>query len=401
MKLLYIGVTKEGKKIQGVLDAKDKLQAAAYLRSQQLVPIKIKASNEIHFFSKIKIASNFNFSDIVFFTRQLSSILSSGLTLIEALRILKEQTPNRKMVDVIEGIVVEIEDGKSFSSAMTKYPNAFSPFYVSIMRAAETSGLLDKVLSRLADNLEKQQKLRSSIRSALLYPLIIIVMMVAVVFVMMIFVIPQLTLLYKNLNIELPFVTKIVVGMSNFFLGGWPFMIGISVLLVVVYRRWSKTETGRIIIDGLQLKIPVFGQIIQKSILTEFSRTLGIMVGSGTSVVDSLGQTADTAPNVLYKNAIKNIAKQVEKGVPVGEALGTSSLFPPILVQMTKIGEQTGKLDESLVKVSEYFEREVDQVVKNLTTALEPFILIVLGVGIAFLIIAIITPIYGLISTIQ
>ncbi|OGH16379.1 MAG: hypothetical protein A3C97_02345 [Candidatus Levybacteria bacterium RIFCSPHIGHO2_02_FULL_37_11] len=217
----------------------------------------------------------------------------------------------------------------------------------------------------------------------------------------MTFVIPQLANLYKGLNVELPLPTKIIISVSGFFVVFWPLVIGLIVLSIFLYRRWYKTEAGRLIIDDLVLKLPVFGNLIKKVILTELSRTLSVLVGSGSLVVDSLIQTSDTLGNIHYKNALRDVAKKVENGVAIGDAMSSHTLFPPLLVQLVKIGEQTGKLDETLLKASEYFENETDQLVKTLTTALEPLIMVTLGVGVAFLMISIITPIYGLISSIK
>jgi type II secretory pathway component PulF len=192
-----------------------------------------------------------------------------------------------------------------------------------------------------------------------------------------------------------------VVGLSNLAVATWPIILAGIAVFTFFYRRWSKTADGRLIIDSLKLKLPIFGKLIEQSILAEFSRTLGLLVGTGTLVVDALLETAETTGNVNYRNAITAVSKQVEKGVSMGDALASYPLFPPLLIQLVKVGEQTGKVDETLGKASEYFEREVDGKVKTLTTAMEPFIMVVLGIAVAFLIISVITPIYSLISSIQ
>jgi type IV pilus assembly protein PilC len=400
MKLRYKAATKEGRLSQGLLDAKDIDEAANYLRTKGLIPINItridnKFWANLPFFKKIKS------SDLVLFTRQLSSMLSSGLTLFRSLEILKDQIENEQMAEVVTTVINDVQEGRTLSQAIERHPQVFSPIYVSIIRAGEQSGLLDKVLNRLADNLEKQAKLKSTVKGALMYPVIVIILMVVVMAIMMIFVIPQLTVLYTNLNVELPLPTKIVVALSNFMIAAWPLIILVGVVIVVGFRRWAKTPDGKLLIDTILLKLPVFGKLITQTILAEFSRTFGLLVGTGTLVVEALNETADTTGNVLYKNAIVDVSKQVEKGVTVGDSMAYYPLFPPLLIQLVRIGEQTGKIDDTLVKASEYFEREVDQTVKTLTTAMEPFIMIVLGVGVAFLIISVITPIYSLISSIQ
>ncbi|HET9946782.1 MAG TPA: type II secretion system F family protein [Patescibacteria group bacterium] len=401
MKLAYKATTSDGKLSQGFIEAKDLQEAASFLRSRQLLPIHIQKVEEN---SSMPFANLFHKSttnDLVLFTRQLSSMLTSGLTLMQALNILKEQMSNETMKNMVSGIISDVQEGKPLSGAIQRYPNMFTPIYISLIKAAENSGFLDKVLLRLADNLEKDQKLKGTVKSALMYPIVIVALMLIVMIVMVVFIIPQLTNLYTNLNIPLPFATQVVVTISNLLINFWPIAVGLVIFAFFLYRRWVATDSGKLIHDGFILKVPIFGNLNQKKILTEFARTFGLLIGSGTLVVQSLNESADISGNLVYKNAITDIAKRVEKGISVGEAMATYDIFPAILVQMVKIGEQTGKLDESLLKVSEYFEREVEGVVKTLTTAMEPFIMIILGVSVAFLIISIVTPIYNLTSSIQ
>lgn len=401
MRLSYKAVGKDGKAVTGLIEAKDINEAAVYLRTRELIPITITKKEKSKLVEIIPFLKGSKTADVIFFTRQLSSMLSSGLTLIRALEILKQQVQSVYMLEVMDAIISDIEGGSSFSTSISKHKDMFSPIYVSIIKTAEESGLLDKALLRLADNLEKQAKLRSSIKGALMYPIIVILLMVVVVVIMMVFVIPQLSILYENLNIPLPLPTLIIVGMSKFIIVFWPLVIVFIGVIFYLYRRFARSPSGRLILDTMVLKLPVFGKLIEQTILAEFSRTLGLLVGTGTLVVDALLQTASSAANVNYKNAIIDISKKVEKGVTVGDAMSASILFPPLLVQLARIGEQTGKLDDSLIKASEYFEREVDQQVKTLTTAMEPIIMIILGIGVSFLIISVITPIYNLIGSIQ
>lgn len=400
MRLRYKAVTKDGKLSQGLLDAKDISETASYLRARGLIPITITRIDN-QFWTELPFFNRVSNSDLIIFTRQLSSMLASGLTLMRALELLKEQMKSQAIGEIITSIIADVQEGKSLGGAIEKYPKVFSRIYVSIIKAGEKSGLLDRVLLRLADNLEKQSNLRSTIKSALMYPVIVVILMVGVIGIMMIFVMPQLASLYQSLNVPLPFTTMVVVGLSNFVVATWPFLIAGGVILFAFYRRWSSTTDGRLIVDSFKLKIPVFGKLMEQSILAEFSRTLGLLVGTGTLVVEALVETADTTGNVEYKNAIIAVSNQVEKGVGIGEAMSYYPLFPPLLIQLVEIGEQTGKVDETLAKASEYFEREVDEKVKTLTTAMEPFIMIILGVAVAFLIMSVITPIYSLISSIQ
>lgn len=402
MKLYYKAVTKDGKFMDGLIEARDEREAANYLRSKEFIPIRIYKKEKNSLTDLIPfLSSKVKQKDIVVFTRQLSSMLTSGITLIRSLEIIKSQTANSAMTVILDSMIRDIEEGKNLSSAASKYPNVFSPVYVSLIEAAESSGLLDKALLRLAETLEKQQKLKGTIKGALAYPVIVVIMMIIVVFIMMIFVIPQLSTLYDNLGVTLPLPTLILVGTSKFTVTFWPVVVGVVGVTIFLFRRWHKTLEGRLMIDGFLLKIPVFGKLIKESILVEFSRTLGTMLGSGTLVVDSLEEVSDITGNILYKNAIVDVAGRVEKGITMGNAMASYNLFPQNLVELVKIGEQTGKLDETLVRASEYFENEVDQSVKLLSTALEPIIMIALGIGVAFLVFSIITPIYQLTNAIQ
>lgn len=402
MKLYYKAVTKEGKFIDGMIEAKNEKEAAVYLRDKEFIPIKIERNEKSKITDFLSIfSSRVKPKDIVMLTRQLASMLTSGITLIRSVEIIKNQVTNTTLIDILDNIIHDLEEGKNFSIAIGKYPNVFSRVYIALIKASETSGLLDKALLRLADTLEKQQKLKSTIRGVLAYPLIVVVMMIIVVIIMMIFVIPQLSSLYDSLGVSLPFSTQIVVGMSNFTIKYWWIVLGVVIVVLFLFQRWSKTVEGELMIDTFLLKLPIFGKIIKQSILVEFSRTLGAMLGSGTLVVTSLEEVSGTTGNVLYENAIVDVARKVEKGITMGDALSLYNLFPQNLIELVKIGEQTGKLDETLTRASEYFENEVEQSVKILSTALEPAIMVILGIGVAFVVISIITPIYQLTSVIK
>lgn len=401
MRLSYKAIGKDGKVVRGLVDASDVSDAVSYLRQRELYPININPKRGNILLNLLPGQRKIKGRDVVFFTRLLASMITSGLTLVKSLEILKEQTQSAALVDIENEIINDISEGSTLSKAIGKYPDIFSPIYISLVKAGESSGLLDKILIRLADNLEKQQKLRSTIKSALMYPTIVVLMMTIVMGIMMLFVIPKLSSLYVNLNVPLPLPTQILISISKFLGTFWPiFIVGI-VLIGYAFRKWKRSENGELVFDAFMLKVPLFGPLIKKTILAEFSRTLGLLIGTGTLVVDALLQTADVTGNKLFENAVKDVSKRVEKGVTIGDALFAYPIFPQILIQLVKVGEQTGKLDEALVKASEYFESEVNQTVKTLTTAMEPFIMVVLGVAVAFLIISVITPIYSLVSAIQ
>ncbi len=401
MKLYYRAVTQNGKQIQGFIESKDAHEAARYLQQHQLIPITITAPGQVGLGKYLHFLKKSSTKDVIFFTRQLSSMLTSGLTLMQALTIMRDQMKNSVMSEIVESIVADVENGKTLSSGVEKYPAIFSPIYIALIRTGEASGLLDKVLTRLADNLEKQENLRQTIRGALLYPIVVVIMMIAVTIIMLIFVIPQLSVLYGNLNLELPIQTQIVVAASNIVSNFWYLVILVIALGFYAFRNWYRKESGRSTVDKILLKIPIFGKLLMQSMMAEFSRTFGLLISSGSLVVDSLLKSAEVVGNIHYKNAIILVAKRVEKGITISDAFSASTYFPPYLIQMAKIGEQTGKLDESLLKTSDYYERDVNQTVKTLTTLMEPIIMVMLALGVGFLIFAVITPIYGLLSSIQ
>ena len=402
MKLYYKAVTNKGESMEGFIEARDPSEAAAYLRSKELVPIKIVKREKSKFENLIPfLGEKIKSSEIVSLTRQLASMLSSGLTLLRSLEILRNQIGNHALVDIADSLIKDIQEGSSFSRAIAKHPAVFSPVYIALIEASEGSGLLDKAFLRLADTLEKQQKLKSTVKGTLTYPVIVVLMMIIVIFIMMIFVIPQISTLYQSMSVSLPLPTLILIQVSNFFVSFWFVIIGVLVLVGLAYKRWYKTMEGKLAIDSIFLKIPIFGSLIKKTILAEFSRTLGVLLASGTLVVEALDKVSNITGNIHYKNAIVDISKRVEKGISIGDAMSMYYLFPPNLIELVKIGEQTGKLDETLVKASEYFENEVDASVKTLSTALEPIILVILGAGVAFLVFSIISPIYQISSSIQ
>lgn len=399
MEFIYTGIDNAGVKQKGKIEAGSEKEIVEFLRKSSITPLSIlKADATKSIFPFLKNVSE---NDIVIFTRQLSSMISTGLTLIESLNILKQQMNKPKMQAVIDSLIADISEGQPLSKALSKYPDIFSDIYVSLIEAAETGGLLDKILQRLADNMEKSEDLKKRVKGALFYPSIVVTGIIIVLAIMNLFVIPQLGKMYENLNIPLPITTRIVLGISKFFTVGFPFIIAGLVGLFFLFKRFRKTERGTEIFDSFKLKLPVFGAVFTLSTLDEITRTLSILISAGTSIIQSLNITARVASNYRYKIAIRDSSALVEKGVSLSQAFQNQNIFPPILIQMVKVGETTGRIDESLLKISEYFERDLDIRVKTLTTAVEPILIVALGVSVAFLVISVITPIYSLISSIQ
>ncbi|MDQ3098427.1 MAG: type II secretion system F family protein [bacterium] len=396
----YIAKERDGAERAGIVEAADSNQAAKILRERGLVVITIKAVGTGLSFDKIFASFNkVSPTEITNFTRQLSTMITAGLPLTEALNILKAQTQNKQFNIVQESILHDIEGGGSFADSLQKHPKTFSKIYVSLVRAGEASGLLDTILARLAENLEKDREFKAKTRGAMIYPLIVVVAITVVMFIMMIFVIPRLTGMYTDMGVELPGPTKLLIATSKFFVNFWWLMIGSGIAAFFAYKQYAKTEVGKKNIDEMKYKIPVFGKIRRESALTEFARTLGLLVGAGIPIIESLNIVSDSVGDKVYYDSIRKAARDVEHGAPLSVPIARDANFPPILSQMIKVGEETGKLDEVLVKISKYFEAEAENLIKNLTTALEPFILIFLGIGVAFLVLSIILPIYKLTSS--
>jgi type IV pilus assembly protein PilC len=391
--------SKENKKVTGVIEAVTQIQAQSILRSKGFFIISLTKIETMppwlrlwqQSFNRVKA------DDVVHFTRQLSTMVNAGLPLTTALSILKYQT-NLSMAKVVDDVLRDVEGGGSFYKALSKFDRVFSPVYLSLIRSGEAAGVMEKVLKRLSENLEKQAEFRGKTKNALIYPAIITIAMVVVAAVMMIFVVPKLTSLYTEFGAELPTPTRILIGVSNFMVKTWYLFLFLTVVGVYALINWKKTLSGRTFFDRNTLKLPIMGKLKTKVILTEITRTLGLLVESGISIIEALNIVAGTADNVIFSDSIKKAAKEVEKGVPLAAAIGSHEEFPPIVPQMIAVGEETGKVDEVLMNVSGYFETEAEQAVKGLTTAIEPLMMIILGVGVAFLVIAIILPIYNLTS---
>lgn len=400
MEFSFVSVDQAGLRQKGTVEANSEKEVADYLRNNNQTPILIekKRTPNFSFSSHFKKASN---QEIVIFTRQLSSMVLTGLTLIESLTVLKKQTESAQMQNLTEDLIAKISEGSSFSQALSNHKNVFSDIYIALIEAAEAAGMLDKILARLADNLEKSEDLKKRIKGALIYPSIIIIGVVVVIAVINIFVIPQLNKIYQSLNIELPAVTKVVLGISKFFTTFYPVILGFIVIGYFFYKRFKNNPAGRKTIDRFFLKLPVLGQITILSVLDEITRTLSLLIAAGTPIIQSLHIAANVANNSLYKDALLATSDLVEKGIPMSTALENQNIFPQIFIQMAKVGENTGKMDESFGRVSDYFQRDLDIKIRNITSSLEPILVIVLGVIVAFLIFAVITPIYSLVSQIQ
>lgn len=342
--------------------------------------------------------SGVSLNDLVQFTRQLSTMITAGLTLVESLGILRQQLKRQALLKLITQIEEEVRGGKSFTEALEKHPKVFPPIYMALVKAGEASGKLDIILTRLADTLEKSREFRGKVQGALIYPAIVVGGMVIVSLIVMTVVVPRLTSLYKEFGVSLPLPTQILIGLSNILINWWWLLIFLSVITVVGFLKWRQTFLGAHVLAIIALKMPIFGPVIRESTLVEATRTLSMLVDGGVPILTALEISQDATGNILYKEALNQAAKMVEKGFPLSEPLTSNDLFPPILGQMVGVGEQTGKLGESLFKLSRFFETEAESAIRNLTTMIEPLIMVVLGLGVAFLVMAVLMPIYSLTS---
>lgn len=393
---IYTARDEIGTQHKGRVEATSERDAVGLLREKKLFITSIKLYKQQKSLFSLSRFRKVTFSDVVRFTRQLSTMITAGLQLPEALNLLRTQAENPAFAEVISRIYRDIEGGGALAASLVKYPQHFSTSYIALIKAGESSGTLDKVLLRLADTLEKNLEFRSKVRSALIYPAIIILAMGIVFVILMVVVVPKLSELYADFGADLPLATRILQGISDFFVYFWWLIIIVAVVGSQIFIRWKKTKAGGKLWDNFVLKLPVFGPLQQQVILVEFTRTLGLLIGVGVHILDALRILTDSTGNMLYHDALADIKKKVEKGAALGVLFSQYSIFPPILSQMVKVGEETGKLDESLVKLSYYFESDSDQKIKGLTTAIEPLIMIVLGIGVGFIVFSIITPIYNL-----
>lgn len=390
---------KDNQVIERYFEAEDEKMLINFLKENNyfIVSVKSTKQNQWQFFTAFFEKVSFN--DIVNFTRQLAMMLNAGLTLIDSLTILKKQATKQVYLKLLDDIDKELRSGNSFSFALKKYPQYFSNLYIALVKSGEASGKLNEILIKLAENLDKEREFKGKITGALIYPVIIIISMIVVMFIMITFVLPKLLNLYKDFNIELPLTTKILIFVSSILTKTWPIILAGIIFSLPLIRKILAIEAVKYKIDEFLLKLPVFGRIIQMSALVTTTRTLSILTGSGIQILDALLIVVDVSDNLVYHKVFKQIYKDVEKGSPLGESLDKAGIFPPVLVQMTTVGEETGRLDETLFKISQYFEMESELAVKAATSLIEPVILVFLGVGVGFLVMSVITPIYNLTSS--
>lgn len=386
------GKTRTGSIQKGELAAKTKEEVMMLLRRQNITPISVTAKQkEI----KLQFGSGITDKDIVIFTRQLATMIDAGLPLVQCLEILGNQTENKSLAKIVTQVRSDVESGSTFAEAIKKHPKVFNDLYVNMVAAGEAGGILDTILQRLAAYMEKFAKIKKQIKSAMIYPAIILTVAVGVVALLMVVVVPMLAGMFADMGQALPLPTRIVIGISNFLKGWGGLIVALTIIFFIVgLVQWRKTPKGRKITDAIALKIPVMGMLIQKVSVAKFTRTLGTLISSGVPILEGLLIVARTAGNKVVEEAIVNTRQSVSEGKTLAEPLTKAGVFPPMVTQMIAVGEATGALDNMLGKIADFYDDEVDSAVAALTSMLEPMLMIFLGTTVGFVIVAMYMPIF-------
>ena len=392
----WVAETKKGKVIKGELEAADEKAAGLQLKRRNLKIRKIKVKPKDIFENVSFMQPKVTKKDVVIFTRQFSTMIDAGLPLVQGLTILAEQTENKTFKRILKEVVKDVEGGSSLAEAMEKHPQVFDSLFVNLVAAGEVGGILDTILQRLAAYIEKVEKLKSQIKGAMTYPMIVVAIAIIVIAVIMIFVIPVFQEMFSNFGKALPVPTQIVVSMSNFTKGNILYMIGGLILFVFVFKKYRGTTGGRKATDTLALKLPIFGPLLKKVAVARFSRTLGTMISSGVPIITALEIVAKTSGNVVLEEVIFDVRSSIAEGQPIAEPLSENDIFPSMVVQMIAVGEATGALDTMLEKIADFYDDEVDVAVEAMTSMLEPLLMVFLGGAIGGLVIAMYLPIFGM-----
>jgi type IV pilus assembly protein PilC len=382
----------------GELELPNKDDVLAHLHRQRLIPVSVREKpKEI----SITFGTGVSTRDIVIFTRQFATMINSGLPLVQSLDILAEQTENQALRKTISEVLYDVESGNTLADAMGKHPKIFTELFVNMVAAGEAGGILDTILLRLATFLEKNDALIRKIKGAMIYPAVIFSVAGAAILILLIFVIPTFQSMFESAGIPLPLPTRIVIGMSTF-LQAWWWAVGAGVIGgVLALRAYYKTDQGELVIDRIVLSLPILGDLQRKAAVSRFTRTLGTLVSSGVSILEGLEITAKTAGNRVIHDAVMGSRASIAGGETIAGPLKESGVFPPMVVQMINVGEQTGGLDEMLSKIADFYDDEVDTAVEALLAALEPIMIVVLGVIVGGMIVAMYLPIFDMINAVQ
>jgi type IV pilus assembly protein PilC len=392
-----------GKLLEGSLEADSTTLVANKLRQMGYVPIAIDKKDTSGLKSEIKLpgSNRIKLKDVAIFSRQFATMINSGLSLLRALYILADQTENKALALVVNDVRQDVEKGMSLSQAMAKHPKAFNRLYISMVRAGETGGVLDGVLLRVADTIEKAVELKRKIKSAMTYPVVVFGLVLMIVTAMLIFVVPMFKNLYGELGGTLPFPTRMLIGVSTIFTKFFPIVVILIVAATFGFKKWIQSDSGRAKFDAIKLRVPIFGKLVHKTALTRFARTLSVLLRSGVPILESLEITSETVSNSVMSKAIKDTQNAVKTGESIAKPLATHPTFPPMVVQMMAVGEETGALDEMLDKVADFYDQEVEATVNALTSLLEPLLIVVMGSAVGGMVVALYMPMFQIINLVK
>lgn len=397
---LYKIFNKEKQENEGFVEAPSLDMAADILIEKGYIILSLKEKKEKMKFAPLEIFQKIPMKNIVVFSRQLSILISSSIPLVQSLKILLRQTFHKRFKVIVAEIVSDVEGGMKFSSALAKHPLAFDDFFVNIVKSGETSGKLDEVLLYMADQMEKDYDLISRIRGAMIYPLFIVGGLFVVGLLMMIFVIPKITDLLKESKAALPLSTQMLIWVSSFLRNFWWLLILLAIGAFFLLRSLLKTKNGKYAWDSIKLRMPVFGSLFQKIAIVRFARSLYTLISGGVTLPKGFKIVSDVVGNAVYKDLILETVKEVESGNPIASVFEKSPSVPIMVSQMLNVGEKTGRLDMILDKIAGFYSREIDNLLRNLVTLIEPIVMVVLGVGVGLMIAAIILPMYNLASAV-
>ncbi len=402
---VWQGKTAQGKVLKGEMEASNIEAVYARLRSQRIQPIPARVKEKgTGLDTEIKIPGfgpRIQPYDVMLFTRQFSTMIDAGLPIVQSLDILAEQTENKPLKKTIRDVRRDVSGGTTLADALEKHPKVFDDLYVNMVRAGEAGGVLNTILNRIALFIEKANRLKKKVKGAMIYPATIVVVAIGVVSILLIFVIPVFAELYGSMGRALPAPTQITINISNFFRAYFVHVVVIIALIVVGIKMYYKTAKGRMVIDGILLKMPILGDLLRKVAVARFSQNMSLLLASGVPILEGLAITAKTAGNKVIEKAIMDARISISEGKTVAEPLEKSGVFPPMVCQMVSVGENTGALDNMLKRVGDFYEEEVDNSVNNITALMEPMIMVFLGIVLGGLVISMYLPIFQLGSLVE
>ncbi len=390
----YTARTATGNETTGTLDLPSIDAVRDHLRKNRMVVVRVREKR------RAKKRGRIPTRDIVVFTRQFATMINAGLPLVQALDILAKQTENQILAEVTKQVVYDVESGNTLADALDKHRNAFSALYVNMVAAGEAGGILDTILLRLAVFLEKNDAIVRKVKGAMVYPAVIFSVAIIAIVVLLIFVIPTFEQMFASVNLELPLPTRVVIGLSVFLQAYWWALIAAGFGTALLTRQYYATDGGKLVIDRTLLKLPVLGDVLRKSAVSRFTRTLGTLLASGVSILDGLEITARTAGNRVIHDAVMESRGSIAGGETIAEPLEKSKVFPPMVTSMIAVGEATGGLDEMLTKIADFYDDEVDAAVSTLLSLMEPVMIVVLGVVVGGMIVAMYLPIFDMINAV-